>query len=169
MPLQFDEAASIWREDSPVWAIIAGELLLQGDQPVAQNRTAMIELGASRAEVAAASLDTGDLNAAGHSLIGCALALAIGARPEETVRDERTSLAAYASEFADALSWQVLQPTAPDLIRMADEIRSHVGGEDTATRGRTLWELAIKAGGLAVGLSPHITRRRERRDLIDEE
>lgn len=162
MSAQFDEAASIWREDSPVWAIIAGELLLQGDQPIARNKTAMIELGASRAEVAAASLDTGDLNAAGHSLIGCALALALASRPDET-----TTLAAYASELADALSWQVSQATAPELIRMADEIRAHVNGEDTATRGSTLWELALKAGGMAVGLSPQISRRRERRDLID--
>jgi hypothetical protein len=161
--VQFDEAASIWREDSPVWAIVAGELLLQGDQPIAQNKTAMIELGASRAEVAAASLDTGDLNAAGHSLIGCALALALGARP-----DESTTLAAYASELADALSWQVSKPTAPELIRMADEIRAHVNGEDTATRGSTLWELALKVGGMAVGLSPQIDRRRERRDLISQ-
>ncbi len=164
MSAQFDEAASIWREDSPVWAIIAGELLLQGDQPIARNKTAMIELGASRAEVGAASLDTGDLNAAGHSLIGCALALALAARPDET-----TTLAAYASELADALSWQVSQATAPELIRMADEIRAHVGGEDTATRGSTLWELALKAGGMAVGLSPKISRRRDRRDLIDTE
>ena len=161
--VQFDEAASIWREDSPVWAIIAGELLLQGDQPIAQNKTAMIELGASRAEVAAASLDTGDLNAAGHSLIGCALALALGSRP-----DESTTLAAYASEIADALSWQVSKATATELIRMADEIRSHVNGEDTATRGPTLWELALKVGGMAVGLSPQISRRRERRDLIGQ-
>jgi hypothetical protein len=164
MGLQFDEAASIWREDSPVWAIIAGELMLQGDQPVAQNRNAMIELGASRAEVAAASLDTGELNAAGHSLIGCALAVSLAARDTSG----GSELSAYASEVADALSWQVSQPTAPELIRMADEIRSHLDGSDTARRQPTLWELALKAGGMAVGLSPHITRRRERRDLIDQ-
>ena len=162
--MQFDEAASIWREDSPVWAIIAGELLLQGDQPIAQNRTAMIDLGASRAQVAAASLDTGDLNAAGHSLIGCALALALAARDP----NEGTELSAYASEVADALSWQVSQPTAPELIRMADEVRAHTDAEEPVTRVATLWELALKAGGMAVGLSPHISRRRERRDLIDQ-
>jgi len=165
MSAQFDEAASIWREDSPIWAIIAGELMLQGDQPLAQNRAAMIELGASRAEVAAASLDTGDLNAAGHSLIGCALAISLAARDPEL----GSTLAAYASEVADALSWQVSAPSAPELIRMADEIRAHINGPDTAKRGATLWELALKAGGMAVGLSPHISRRRERRDMIDQE
>jgi hypothetical protein len=31
--------------------------------------------------------------------------------------------------------------------------------------GPTLWELAVRAGAAAAGLSAHITRRRLRRDL----
>jgi hypothetical protein len=167
LDLQVDEAGALWREDSAIWAIIAGEVLLQHDHPLAKDARKMIELGATRAEEAAISMEAGNFNAGGHSLIGCAMAVALAARPRAEAA-ERTPIEAYASELADALSWQASEATAPELTRLADEIRAHADGSDTAKRRPTLWELAIRAGGHAVGLSQHIIRRRERRDLIEQ-
>lgn len=170
MELKFEEAGALWREDSAIWAIIAGEVLLQHDRPGAHDAPALIELGASRADEAAAAIDADDLNAAGHSMIGCSLALALAARTQVA---PGTSIEAYASELAEALSWQASMPSSPQLTRLAEEIRAHAvpflgeSGLDTSGRGPTLWELSIRAGGHAVGLSPHIIRRRERRDLIE--
>jgi hypothetical protein len=31
-----------------------------------------------------------------------------------------------------------------------------------------MWELAVRAGGYAAGLSPFISRRRQRRDVVEE-
>jgi len=163
MDLQFEEARALWREDSAVWAIIAGELLFQHNHPLTEYPPALIRLGASRADEAGRLLDSGELDAAGHTLIGCTLALALAAR---TLTAERTPIEAYASELAEALSWQASEPAPPDLARLAEEIHAHEDPE-TAEKGPSLWELALRAGGHAVGLSAHITRRRQRRDLID--
>jgi hypothetical protein len=161
MSTNVEQAPSLWREDSAVWSIIAGEVLLQHEHPLAGDFGLMVHVGASRAEAAASLMDDGDLNAAGHSLIGSSIAVALAAR---TLVPEPPPIAGYASELADALSWQASEPNPADLIRLADEIRSH-GPELTGQRP-SLWELAVKAGGHAVGLSAHIVRRRDRRDLI---
>ena len=170
MSMQFEEAKSLWREDSAIWAIIAGETLLQHDSPNSDDGPGLIELAASRADEAAAAMEAGDLNATGHSMIGCSVSLALACR---TLTAVGTPIEAYTSELAEALSWQAFTPTAPDLTRIAEEIRAQAvpflgeSGADTSGRGPTLWELAVRAGGQAVGLSPHIIRRRERRDLIE--
>jgi hypothetical protein len=170
MDLKFEEAPGLWREDSAIWAIIAGEVLLQHDAPDAQNAPALIEVGASRAEEAAALMESDDLNAAGHATIGCAVSLALAARTQIA---KETPVEAYASELAEALSWQASTPNSPTLIRLAEEIRAQAvpflgeSGPDTSGRGPTLWELALQTGGCAVGMSPHIIRRRERRDLVE--
>jgi hypothetical protein len=160
-----EQAPSLWREDAAVWSIIAGEVILQHDHPLALDADLMIHVGASRAETAAGLMDSGDLNAAGHSMIGSSIAVALAAR---AMTAESTPIASYASELAEALSWQAAEPHPSDMIRLADEIRAH-GGSPAAGQRPTLWELAVKAGGHAVGLSAHIVRRRERRDLVDPE
>jgi hypothetical protein len=158
-----EQAPALWREDAAVWSIIAGEVILQHDHPLAQDAGLMIHVGASRAETAATMIDDGDLNAAGHSLIGSSIAVALAVR---ALADEAPPIASFASELADALSWQAAAPSPADLIRLADEIRAH-GDPSTVGQRPTVWELAVRAGGNAVGLSEHIVRRRERRDLID--
>jgi hypothetical protein len=47
-------------------------------------------------------------------------------------------------------------------VRLTEEIEAVA---EPWVDGPTLWELAVRAGAAAAGLSAHITRRRERRDL----
>lgn len=151
---------AVWREDAAIWEIVAGELVAQRYQPVAEAGSDAL---AARAGVLAMRagevIRTGDLDAAGHALIGCAVTLALAALSSES---SSTSVEVFASELAATVSWDAEAPSEAALVRLTEEIEAVA---EPWVDGPTLWELAVRAGAAAAGLSAHITRRRERRDL----
>lgn len=152
--------AGVWREDAAIWEIVAGELVAQRYQPVAETDSDAL---AARAGVLAMRagevIRTGDLDAAGHALVGCAVTLGLAALSSES---SSTSIEVFASELAATVSWDAEAPSEAALVRLTEEIEAVA---EPWVDGPTLWELAVRAGAAAAGLSAHITRRRERRDL----
>jgi hypothetical protein len=102
---------------------------------------------------------TGDLDATGHALIGCAVSLGLAALGDESMD---TSVEVFASELAATVSWDAGAPSPGTLVALTEEITATL---EPWVDGPTLWELAVRAGAAAGGLSPHITRRRNRRDM----
>jgi hypothetical protein len=151
---------AVWREDAAIWEIVAGELVAQRYDPIADaGRVALIERAAMMALRAKEVIRTGDLDATGHALIGCSVTLGLAALGTE---DSETSIEVFASELAATVSWDAGAPSADALVKLTDEITASA---EPWVDGPTLWELAVRAGAAAAGLSPQITRRRERRDL----
>jgi hypothetical protein len=152
--------AVVWREDAAIWEIVAGELVAQRYQPVAEaGNEALISRAGLMAMRAREVIHTGDLDAAGHALIGCSVTLGLAALSSES---DSMSIEVFASELAATVSWDAGPPSEAALVRLTKEI------EDLAepwVDGPTLWELAVRAGAAAAGLTAHIVRRKERRDL----
>lgn len=159
--LKSQASTFVWREDAAIWEIVAGELVAQRHQPAAESGKQAL---AARAGVLAMRADevirTGDLDATGHALIGCSVTLALAALESEVA--EGLSIESFASELAATVSWDAESPSAQDLT---DLIREIAGLAEPWHDGPSLWELAVQAGAAAAGLSPHISRRRQRRDL----
>ena len=152
--------AAIWREDAAIWEIVAGELVAQRYEPIAEaSGEALIERARVMAIRAREVIHSGDLDAAGHALIGCAVALGLAAMRSES---PGMSIEVFASELAATVSWDAGVPSEAGLVQLTEEIESTA---EPRVDGPTLWELAVRAGAGAAGLSPHISRRRERRDL----
>ena len=152
--------AAVWREDAAIWEIVAGELVAQRYEPIAEaGDEALISRANMMALRAGEVIRTGDLDAGGHALIGCAVALGLAALGTES---SDTSIEVFASELAATVSWDAGPPSNELLVRLTEEIAESA---EPWVDGPTLWELAVRAGAAAAGLSPHITRRRERRDL----
>ena len=159
------EPITLWQEQSAIWEIISGEIVRQHDDPGATDPVALVERAAERASDATTRIREGDRDSAGHALIGCALALGLAARasaPDETTIDH------YGAELAAAVSWQAVEPSAAQIAALADELRSRVS-PGPSPGAPTVWELAIRAGACAAGLSAYITRRRGRRDQVSSE
>jgi hypothetical protein len=148
----------VWREDAAVWEIVAGELVGQRYEPHAEAGsealTARAGLMAMRAREV---IRSGDLDAAGHALIGCSVALALAALNSEA---DSLSVESFASELAATVSWDAEQPSLKALTALTEEIE---GVAEPWHDGPSLWELAVRAGSAAAGLSPHITRRSNKR------
>jgi hypothetical protein len=151
---------AIWREDAAIWEIVAGELVAQRYEPVAEaGREALVQRAEVMAIRAGEVIRTGDLDATGHALIGCAVSLGLAALGDESVD---TSVEVFASELAATVSWDAGAPSPGTLVALTEEITATL---EPWVDGPTLWELAVRAGAAAGGLSPHITRRRSRRDM----
>jgi len=163
MRIDVDEPEALWREDSAVWEIIAGELVLQGKGPMSGNSQLLLEEGGSRAGEAAGLTRAGDLDNAGHAMIGCSLALTLAARAEGP---GEPPVETFAADFAADIAWAAREPDAGDLERLAEAI-GEFADEQQPEAARGIRDLAVRAGSYAAGLSPHITRRRQRRDLIE--
>ncbi len=148
----------VWREDAAIWEIVAGELVAQRYEPQAD---ASPEALAARAGVMAMRagevIRTGDLDEAGHALIGCSVTLALAALGSEA---DNLSIESFASELAATVSWDAEQPSAAALTALTEEIEAVA---EPWVDGPSLWELAVRAGSAAAGLSPYITRRSSRR------
>jgi len=152
------DPATVWQEDSAIWQIIAGELVVQHRDAVSHDPAALMRRAREQAAEAATLVEAGDRNHAGHALIGCALALAIAARLQS---EDPTPIEHYASELAAAVSWQSAEPSPPAIAELAGMLEGTHDGDLP-----TLWEVAVRAGAYASGLSRYIVRRRERRDLV---
>jgi hypothetical protein len=153
----------VWHEDSAIWEIIAGELIYQSGNPLADDQLALARRAWQGAVEAAGLLERGDADSCGHALIGSAVALGLAARNETAAG---TSIEHYAGELASAISWQTNTPRADDLALLSSQLEERVGGGWGETTP-TLWELAVRTGAHAGGLSGQITRRRQRRDMLD--
>lgn len=150
--------AVVWREDAAIWEIVAGELVAQRYEPIAEaGREALIERAKLMSIRAREVIRTGDLDATGHALIGCAVALGLAALDDESAD---TSVEVFAAELAATVMWDAGTPSPASLVALADEITA---ATEPWVDGPTLWELAVRAGAAAGGLSAHITRRRTRR------
>lgn len=163
MRIEADEAGALWREDSAVWEIIAGELVLQRDSCAPRSSPLLLDQAKSRAAEAARLSRAGDLDNAGHAMIGCSLALAHVARAEGP---GDTPVEHHAADLAASIAWEAHEPNAEDLERLAEAIDAF-SDEGLTESARPIMDLAIRAGGYAAGLSPHIERRRQRRDLLE--
>lgn len=164
MQTQPDKQILLWRETSPIWEIVAGEIVVQQYDSLGNDASVLAGRGAGRADEAAELSMAGDLDAAGHALIGCAVALALAARAE---LEEPSPIEPFVADIAAAISWDAREPEPAEIASLGDEIARCVG----PTRGYgcpTLWELAVRAGSFAAGMSAHITRRRKRRDLMTD-
>jgi hypothetical protein len=154
------QAPGIWREDAAIWEIVAGELVAQRYEPIAEaGREALVQRAAVMAIRAGEVIRTGDLDATGHALIGCSVSLGLAALGDESMD---TSVEVFASELAATVSWDAGPPSPGTLVALTEEIEA---AAEPWIDGPTLWELAVRAGSAAGGLSPHITRRRARRDM----
>ena len=151
--------AAIWREDAAIWEIVAGELVAQRYEPFAEaGSEALVRRAGIMAMRAGEVIRTGDLDAAGHALIGCSVTLGLAALSTESTG---MSIEVFASELAATVSWDAEPPSAGSLVKLTEEIEAVA---EPWVDGPTLWELAVQAGSAASGLSAHITRRRDRRD-----
>ena len=162
MRAQATEPTLIWHEDSAIWEIVAGELAVQHTDAITGDPAAMMRQGRKHVEDAIDLLRRGDKDAAGHTLIGGALALGLAARSQT---EDQAPIGEYGSEFAATISWQATEPAVEDV----EHLKAVLEGSTDRSPGRTptLWEVAVRAGAYAAGLSPYITRRRGRRDLIE--
>jgi len=156
------EPVLIWHEDSAIWEIVAGELAVQHTDAISGDPAGLMREAREHALDAFELLGRGDKDAAGHTLIGCALALGLAARSQS---EDRSAIEHYASEIAAAISWQATEPSLEDIERLQSLLD---GTSDHRPADMpTLWEVAVRAGAYAAGLSPYISRRRGRRDLIE--
>ena len=150
----------VWREDAAIWEIIAGELVAQRYEPQAEaGRDALAARAGVMAMRAREVIRAGELDAGGHALIGCSVTLALAALGEAS---ENLGVESFASELAATLSWDAGVPSEADLVSLTEEIEA---AADPWHDGPSLWELAVRAGAAAAGLSPHITRRSGRRTV----
>jgi hypothetical protein len=156
-------SAALWREDSAVADIIAGEVAIQHDHPLAGDIPSLIRLASRRAVEATRLDDVGELDDAGHALIGCAVGLALAAIAETP---EARTLEGATADLASSLPWHTSEPTPALLAELTDEL-ARLADQDEGERRANLWDLTMRAGGYATGMSQHITRRRQRRDLIE--
>ena len=158
---QMKEPTTIWQEDSAIWEIIAGELVVQHADAITGDPAALMRRAREHALDAAQLLQAGDKDTAGHTLIGCALALGLAARLQS---QGSSTIENYGSEFAATISWQSTEPSIEDI----EELRAVLDGTSDQPAGDTptLWEAAVRTGAYAAGLSPYITRRRQRRDRV---
>ena len=152
----------LWRETSPIWEIVAGEIVVQQYDSLGNDASVLAGRAAGRADEAADLSSDNDLDSAGHALIGCAVALALAARAE---MEDPGPIEPFVADIAAAISWDAREPEPIEIASLGDEIAACVG--PTRSFGcPTLWELAVKAGSYAAGMSAHITRRRQRRDVM---
>lgn len=154
------EPTVIWREDSAIGEIVAGELVVQHGDPIAEDPETLIRHAGEHIADAAQLLRQDNRDDCGHALIGCALALGLAAIARS---DEPTPIGSYGSELAAEISWQATEPKVEDLERLQAAI-AELSASD-AEEQPTRWELAVRTGSFAAGLSPYISRRRQRRDL----
>jgi hypothetical protein len=152
--------AAVWHEQSAVWEIIAGEIVLQHRTPLAQDPEGLVRVARKRALDAHERLRSRDLDAAGHALIGCAVALGLAARTDPAVESR---IDHFGADLGAAVSWSSAVPGHGDLDELLQGLDSRRDGQHGAP---TLWELAVLAGSHAGGLSSHIKRRRQRRDIV---
>ena len=153
----------VWREDSRVWEIIAGELELQCGTQVASEPRVLITMARVRAEDAVQRARAGDFDGAGHALIGCSLALGLADWGE---RLNSSTIEEYAEQLAAAVASEVRPATAYELTGLGAAIEERLEPA-SAVDAPSHWDLAVWAGGCAVGISDRIVRRRERRDLLE--
>lgn len=150
----------LWREDAAVWEIVAGELVAQRYEPLAEaGQPALAERAGVLGLRAGTMVADGDLDAAGHALIGCSVTLGLAALASEA--SDEMSVESFAAELAATVSWDAEQPSTRSLLELTEEIGA---AADPALAGPSLWELAVRAGAAAAGLSPFITRRARRRE-----
>ena len=148
----------IWREDAAIWEIVAGEVVAQRYEPQAEaGPEALTTRAGVLAMRAGEVIRAGDLDAAGHALIGCSVTLALAALSPEA---ENLSVESFASELAATVSWDAEQPSPSALTALTEEIE---GVAEPWHDGPSLWELAVRAGAAGAGLSPHISRRSAKR------
>jgi hypothetical protein len=153
----------VWREDSQVWEIIAGELALQHDAQVASEPRVLVTMARVRSEDAVQKVRDGDFDGAGHALIGCALALGLADWGE---RLTGATIEEYAEQLGEAVASGKRRATAYELTSLGAAIEERLE-PGNARDVPSHWDLAVWAGGCATGLSDRISRRRERRDLLD--
>lgn len=149
----------VWREDAAIWEIVAGELVAQRYEPLAEaGMEALAERAGFLGVRAGEMIKDGDLDSAGHALIGCSVTLGLAALSSEA--SENMSVESFAAELAATVSWDAEAPSHQALVRLSKEIEA---AADPEVDGPSLWELAVRAGAGAAGLSPHIKRRSGRR------
>jgi hypothetical protein len=165
MQVPVEKPLSLWQEQSAIWEIISGEIVRQHADPIAADIDALVELAADRCGDAADRMREGDRDSAGHALIGCALALGLAAR---TVSSDHSTIEEYGGEFAAAVSWDSGEPSVGEIAMLAAELELRSSG-GPVPRTPSLWELAVRAGACAAGLSMYISRRRGRRDQVSSD
>jgi hypothetical protein len=159
MAMQRTNGRPVWREDAAIWEIVAGEMVAQRYEPVAEaSPEALTERASVLGLRAREMVSEGDFDAAGHALIGCSVTLGLAALRSEAT--DRVSVESFAAELAATVSWGAEAPTQDSLLKLTDEIAA---ASDPSQEGPTIWELAVRAGAAAAGLSPYIKRRRESR------
>ena len=165
MTYPLKERTVLWHEDSAIWEIIAGEMVAQESNPISGDQAALVERAREGASDALGGLRAGNKDGAGHALIGAALALALAARVKMV---DEVPIENFAGEFAAAVSWTATLPGEEEISLLISELQPDgiAISDETAP---TLWELAVVAGGYAAGLSPFISRRRQRRDVVEAE
>lgn len=146
-----------------MWEIIAGELMLQRSSSLVGSPGLLLEQGEARAAEAARLTRSGDLDNAGHAMIGCALALAHAALAEGP---GGPPVEHHAADLAARIAWEAHQPDPAELERLAEAIHAFAAAEQPDA-ARRIMDLAIRAGGYAAGFSSQISRRRQRRDLLE--
>jgi len=151
----------IWQEDSAIWEIVAGELVVQHTDPVSGDPAALMRRAREHVADAIERLRSDDKDSAGHTLIGCAVALGLAARAQS---ENESPIERYASELAAGISWQAHEPSIEELNEVLGLLDS--SGDVPVAELPTLWEVATRAGACAAGLSSFISRRRQRRDLV---
>jgi hypothetical protein len=163
MGLEDEQLATLWTEDSAVAEIIAGELIMQQNSSIARDPRLLLERATTRAAEASRLAHAGNLDDAGHAMIGCALALALAARAGTP---RVTPIEHYAADLAASVAWEAQEPDAEQLASLADSIEE-LAKDDEPEVTREVMNLAVRAGAHAAGLSIHISRRRQRRDLVE--
>jgi hypothetical protein len=163
MLTQVQQQEAVWREDSAIWELIAGELVMQSSNPLSKDLLALARRAHQGAVDATTLLEKDQKDDAGHALIGVAVALGLGARNETAAG---TPIEDFGADLAAAISWESKDPTPEELAALATELGKRTGG-GWGQSSPTPWELAVRAGAHAAGLSRHITRRRQRRDMLE--
>ena len=82
MPAPSQKNSFLWRESSPIWEIVAGEIVVQQYDSLGNDASVLAGRAAGRADEAADLAQKENLDGAGHALIGCAVALALAARAD---------------------------------------------------------------------------------------
>ena len=153
----------VWSEASKVPDIIAGELALQHTSPVASEPRVLVTMARVRVEDAVQRVRDGDFDGAGHALIGCSLALGLADWGE---RLNDSSIEEYGEQLREAVASARRRATAYELTSLGAAIEARLE-PDHARQVPSQWDLAVWAGCCANALSDRISRRRERRDLLE--